>query len=302
MKERALLFGEAKSLAGVITEPAGSGHPARPGVLFLNAGVLPRIGPNRIHVRLARELAGRGFASMRFDFSGLGDSRPRTDARSFAEATVSETRQAMDVLAARTAARSFLLVGICSGADNALRAAGHDARVAGAALVEPYSVPARGYLLYSYRRKLVSPRSWWRLLRGKSELLGGARPEEVSVSEGAPSTPSPSPSMPMSMPMAAAGEPLVPSGRELVAQVRGLLARGASLCFVYSAESPAYFNYLSLLRRELRRPLADGRVRLKVIRETDHVFTPLRAQRALTDAVTEWAESAAAAGSGRAGA
>ena len=274
MRERALLFGERKSLVGVVTEPTAPAPPDRPAVLFLNAGVLHRVGPNRIHVRLARELARHGFVSLRFDFSGLGDSRPRADSTPFAQAAVAETRQGMDVLAASHGARTFLLVGMCSGADNALRAAGHDPRVAGAVLIEPYSVPAAGFLLYSYRKKVLNPLSWWRLLRGRSEVLGTLKDQ-----------PSPTPAAPV----ATREDSLVPSREELVRQVRGVLARGGELCFVYCAGSPAYFNYLSILRREVRGALREGRTRLHVLKRTDHVFTPLAVQEALTAAVREWA-------------
>lgn len=277
MRERALLFGEQKSLVGVITDPPEPPSPERPAVVFLNAGILHRVGPNRIHVRLARDLAREGFASLRFDYSGLGDSRPRADPTPFAEATVIETTQGMDVLASTRGTRSFLLVGICSGADSALRAAGRDARVVGAALIEPYSVPAPGFLLYSYRRKLLNPVSWWRLLRGRSEVLAmlKERPMQPPGEEAAVTS----------------ADSIVPSRAELVRQVRGLIQRGVNLCFVYSSGSPAYFNYLSLLRRELRRPVATGQARLRVLTRTDHVFTPMVAQERLVTSVREWAKA-----------
>lgn len=285
MKERALLFGERKSLVGVITEPATPSPPERPAILFLNAGVVHRVGPNRLHVRLARELARHGFLSMRFDFSGLGDSRPRADPTPFAQAAVAETRQGMDVLASSRGAHSFLLVGICSGADNALRAAGHDDRVAGAVLIEPYTIPAPGFLLYQYRRKILDPRSWWRLLRGRSEVLGTLRERRA---EGAAPATTPAPAVPAREP---ALDSIVPSREEFVRQVRTLVDRGAGLCFVYSSESPAYFNYLSLLRRELGPARAAGRVRLRVLKRTDHTFTPLAVQEDLMKTVCDWALS-----------
>ena len=283
MKERALLFGERKSLVGVITEPATPPPPERPAVLFLNAGVVHRVGPNRIHVRLARELARHGLLSMRFDFSGLGDSRPRADPTPFAQAAVAETRQAMDVLASTRGARSFVLVGICSGADNALRAAGHDGRVAGAVLIEPYTIPAPAFVLYQYRRKILDPRSWWRLLRGRSEVLGTMR--ERRAEEAAPRA--------AQAPVAPVREPaldsIVPSAEEFVRQVHALVERGTGLCLIYSSESPAYFNYLSLLRRKLRPARAAGRVRLRVLKRTDHTFTPLDVQEELMRTVRDWA-------------
>ncbi len=294
MRERALLFGEAKSLAAVITEPAGGPDPRRPAIVFLDAGILHHVGPNRVHVRLARELARDGFVSVRFDFSGIGDSRSRADALPFAESAVAEARQAMDVLAARGAA-SFLLFGICSGADTAIRAALEDGRVAGAALVEPYLVEGPGYTLYAYRRKILNPLSWWRLLRGRSEILetlaarrragnaGGAEPA-ARPGEGRP-------------PLEAAADevPLIlPSRGEAARQVRALVEKKVNLCFVYAQEGPAYHNWLVLLRREARPAVRQGRARLLVLAHTDHVFTPLAAQDRLVAAVRGWANDVAA--------
>jgi hypothetical protein len=251
------------------------------------------VGPNRVHVRLARELAQDGFVSMRFDFSGLGDSRPRRDAAPFAESAVAEARQSMDVLAARGAG-SFLLFGICSGADAALRVALQDARVAGAALVEPYLVEGPGYTLYAYRRKILNPLSWWRLLSGRSELFEtlAARCQARSGAASGPATPGAAARAPVEAP--ADEIPLIlPSRREVARQVRALVEKGVDLCFVYAREGPAYHNWLVLLRREVRPALARGRARVLAIPRTDHVFTPREAQDRLVAAVRSWASAVA---------
>jgi len=291
VRERTLLFGPAKSLAGVVTEPASPPDPSRPAVVFLDAGVLHHVGPNRVHVRLARELAEDGIASLRFDFSGLGDSPRREDAVPFAESVVAETSQAMDVLAAR-GARSFLLFGICSGADTALRVALRDDRVAGAALVEPYLVEGPGYLLYAYRRKLLNPLSWWRLLRGRSELWAALSSRREERSEPPPG-PAPAEAPAELFPPEEAVPLILPSRGELVRQVRALVAKGLDLCFVYAREGPAYHNWLVLLRREVRPAIAAGRARVEAIPRTDHVFTPRAAQDRLVAAVRGWARDVA---------
>jgi len=283
VRERAMLFGDAKSLVGVVTDPEGdaTSHPA---VLFLNAGVLHRVGPNRVHVRLARTLAQAGLLSLRFDQSGLGDSRPRRSRTYYVRAMVDETRQAMDVLASTRGVTSFVLAGICSGADNALRATVEDERVCGAILIEPYTVPSRGFAMYSYRGKLLRPRSWWRLLRGRSELLSSVRPPPPPAATPPVRPPAEAESPPVE---ASAIESVLPSRGELVASARRLVDRGTRLCFVYAATSPAYFNYRMLLRRTLGRARR-GQVRVEVLHRTDHVFTPLDVQQRLIGVVRDW--------------
>jgi pimeloyl-ACP methyl ester carboxylesterase len=253
--------------------------------VILNAGVLHRVGPNRINVRLARELAGAGFASLRFDFSGLGDSRPRQDARPYTEIVVEEVGQAMSALGSLRGTQSFLLLGMCSGADNAVRVAARDVRVKGAVLVEAYSVPVPGYVLYAYRRKLLSPASWKRLLRGRSEIGSGLL---ARLRRSRPVSAESAPAEPLLEPFPADVE-LVPPRDAFVAEVRGLLQRDVRLCFVYSLESPAYFTYLTALRPKLKPFLRSGQARLFTFGRTDHVFSPRSVQDEVVAAVRGWA-------------
>src|SRR5436190_8757987 len=98
MRERAVRLGK-NAMVGVLTEPDPQVRSAdAPAVVLLNAGLLHRVGACRLHVRVARALAPAGFTSLRFDFSGMGDSEPRRDGLSFEEAAVREVQEAMDYL------------------------------------------------------------------------------------------------------------------------------------------------------------------------------------------------------------
>jgi hypothetical protein len=295
VKERALLFGEDKSLVGVVSGGEGVSAPASTGVVLLNAGILHRVGPNRLHVRLARRLAASGMPAMRFDFSGLGDSRPYRSALPFAQRVLDDVRHAMDALAAQRGCARFLLVGICSGADAALRAAVRDERVAGTALIEPYTVKRPGFTLFAYRRKLLSPRAWGRLLVGRSELWSAVR--EARTAPPAAADPPPSPATPSELPADPAPvDQLLPGPDELRVQLRALVSRPTSVCLVYSEMSPAYFNYRTLLAREMKPALRSGQARLEVLRNTDHVFTPVAVQDRLIELLTAWARDVGARG------
>ena len=136
MNESALLLGSDASLAAVVTDPEpGAGAPQAPAVLWLSAGFLHRVGPNRLYVTMARRLAALGFTSVRFDFSGIGDSPPRRDHLPFDEGAVRDTREVIDWLAEHRGIDRVVLAGVCSGASVALWTASCDARVVGVALV-----------------------------------------------------------------------------------------------------------------------------------------------------------------------
>src|SRR5262249_17455448 len=120
---------------GLLTEPSGA--IAAPTVIVLNAGLIHRVGPRRLHVKLARRLAAQGFPVFRIDLSGIGDSESRRDALSAVGGVREDVREAMDVLAHGGRARESLLLGIGSGAKISYQVALKDARVAGGPLVAP---------------------------------------------------------------------------------------------------------------------------------------------------------------------
>jgi pimeloyl-ACP methyl ester carboxylesterase len=146
MNEQAVTFGEADKLVGVLTEANAGAQ--RPHVLILNSGVVHHVGPGRIGVEIARHLAAAGFPSLRFDFSGIGDSAPRVPSLDPIACGIADARDAMDYLGAAHGARRFILLGLCSGARHAHYIATADERVVGAVLLDGYAFStARSHLI-----------------------------------------------------------------------------------------------------------------------------------------------------------
>ena len=180
--EKVVVFGQPATLIGILTLPGDRhGKTALPAVIVLNAGILHRVGPNRIHVKLARRLAARGYPVLRFDFSGIGDSAARTDSLSPVSRAFGETREAMDAVRSRVAIDRFILFGICSGADIAFYTAARDERIAGAFMVNGsflQSEDLRAVMPHIrtntasryYGRRLLSPKRWIRVITGKSDM------------------------------------------------------------------------------------------------------------------------------------
>ena len=142
MRDEVFDVGNDRELVSILTRPDG-GAGDRPAVIFLNAGVLHRVGPHRLHVTLARRLAARGLPALRIDLGGVGDSPPRGDAISFQDSAVADTRAAMTALTAATGAARFILAGLCAGADNSVATALVDPRVAGVVLLDPPTYASR---------------------------------------------------------------------------------------------------------------------------------------------------------------
>src|SRR5262249_13402051 len=140
-------------LVGILSHPPGGTSTARsnttspaapePAFVILSSGVLHRVGPHRLHVHLARRIAATGRASLRLDVGGVGDSIASSDAPTFRESAVADTRAVMTGLTSAVGARRFVLFGVCSGADNSIATALADERVAGIVLVDPPTYPTR---------------------------------------------------------------------------------------------------------------------------------------------------------------
>jgi pimeloyl-ACP methyl ester carboxylesterase len=274
--ESALLFGEDKSLVAVLTDPEPGVEGRGLGAIILNAGVLHRVGPNRVHVQIARLLAKSGLTALRFDFSGIGDSRQATGNEPFAQRAVREASQAMDVLGKVRGVREFVVIGICAGADAGLEVCSRDPRVVGAILIDGYNQPSLRMILHFYRSSLVNPRSWFRFLAGRSlttlSLVRSLITKPVSA-----------------QPAAANLESLLPSRAEFVAQIRSLADKGTELLLVYTKSTPAYYNYRRLLRRRMNSWPSKGRITVEHLAHSDHVFTLASNRAKLIGIVTGWA-------------
>ena len=131
MHETTLAFGPDHGLIGTLTLPAAHlDAPAAPcGMVLFNAGVVHRVGPHRINVKLARELARHGIPTIRFDLHGMGDSPGADGQLNYQQQVVHDLQAAMDTLQAAARVPHFTLLGFCSGALPSYWAAQQDARV-----------------------------------------------------------------------------------------------------------------------------------------------------------------------------
>lgn len=272
VRERVELLGDERNLVAIVSEP-----PLRqpvPRILFLNAGVLHRVGPHRLHVRLARRLAAMGHVVARMDLSGIGDSRALPGRMTFRESSVADIRTALDTLAAGEPGAKFFLFGICSGADNALAAAEADARIAGLILVDPPAYASGQARLRHLAGKAKGKGNAWslpaRAMRSALRRVGiGGR----------------------ASPGHAAGQAPV-GGREMPpidsygAQLETLVARGVRILAIYSGALGQRYNHEGQLFEWF--PGLRGKIDCAYFPEANHTFTELSSQESLETLVLRW--------------
>jgi alpha-beta hydrolase superfamily lysophospholipase len=123
--EHPVRFGPDGILFGIVSEPP-RGEQRRRGVVLLNNGADYHIGGSRMYVPLARHWARSGYAVLRMDLAGLGDSgvRPGGPVNAvYPPAAIEDVRAAVDFMREQYAARELTIGGLCSGAYHALGAA-----------------------------------------------------------------------------------------------------------------------------------------------------------------------------------
>lgn len=145
--------------------------------MVLVGGPSYRVGSHRMFVKIARELAERGYPVMRFDFAGMGDSSGEFPGF---ERLDDDVRAAVDELGARCPdVRHYVLLGLCDGATAAAYYAHTDPRISGLVLLNPWvHTPSGGgktYLWHYYPRRLLQWDFWRKLLRGKVAVRASAQ-------------------------------------------------------------------------------------------------------------------------------
>lgn len=254
-----VLLGERKSLFGVQTlvDTVAAGF----GIIILNAGLLHSVGPFRLHVELAKIAAQAGIPSIRIDQSGKGESRSRSTS-SRLEALFydyEDTFAALEMMGVK----DIILVGLCSGADDALQIADRYDTVAGIVLLDGYAHrtarSAPRDLLHRMRRSLI---------RGVKSLAGRDHHEDaVEIDLRAWS-----------------------SDSEMTALMCRLLDSGRRILAIFTA-GQGYYNRAGQLAHDLAASRELGNLHEIYFKEADHTYSRVEHRQALLEEIRVWLES-----------
>ncbi len=165
-------FGIRQNLNGILAEPRGGRHADKPAIVILNSGVVHRIGHHRMYVTMARMLAAAGYPVLRFDFSGIGDSASRSDSLEPDAAAMADMASALDWLSETRGIKNAVLLGLCSGADSALKYGHTDDRIVALVLLDPTLPPTWKFYLRYLSQRATNMRSWQTFLGGRGRIWG----------------------------------------------------------------------------------------------------------------------------------
>ncbi len=270
--EAPLSFGDGGRLFGILTRPETRAS-EKPAIVLLPAGTVHRIGPHRLYVTLARRWARLGFAVLRMDLSGIGDSLAAAGATEnlcYPDSAMADARAAMSALERAGVARRFILAGLCSGGDLTFQTALHDARVVGALIMNPRTFCVNDLALVETEQRARDHLAMLRTQRPLRQLL---RRETLGA--------------------------LVTNVRRLVrarstrmiddvpARLRELADRGVDTFLVKSDHDPGVEFVDRHFQRQMRALDGLPRFRRADFAGTDHTFTSLFAQELLTAALCD---------------
>ena len=275
MREATYRLGAHGHLAATLTQPseaARAAAPQAPGCLLMSAGVVHRVGPHRVNVKLARALARVGIPSVRVDLAAVGDSRPAPTDAPYDHQALVDLRAALDLLQHETGVTRALSAGICSGAVYSLRCARADERVAGVLMIDGYTYPTqrtrrRRYLL---RMSHLTPGVIRRSIASRRNRLEDHASHEDDVD---------------------AYGLVEPPAEEFARQLSMLLARGVSIFQLFTGSLLQRYNYDGQFDEVFAGWPDLAAVRTDYRPDLDHTMTSLFAQRELTGLLLEFAAS-----------
>ena len=283
VRERVVRFGARNSLAGILST-SREARPGLPFVVIVNAGIIHRVGPNRLYVDVARAVAALGYPVLRFDLAGLGDSDVMSSEASLLESAMLDVKAAFDYLTSAHNATTFLAFGLCSGANYAALAAFNEPRVIGVLLIDPTVARTRWSMMVHIGRRLRNLSTLRSLLTLRHPVFQrrGGRTRSVAVARAAEGQ---------------SGQRAEPALERLSPDdsrrsLEQLVERAVHLMFVFTGGVNHVYNYRNQLYDLLPGFDFHGLLRLEYMPDTDHTVSDGRGRRQLLESIRAWLTNA----------
>lgn len=270
MIQRPLILGDKRQLFGFLTSPQTCS--TEYGVLILNAGLLHHIGPFGLHVDLANKFATIGIPTIRLDQSGKGES-PKRHGFSRSDSIIADYDDAHEALQ-QLGAKKIVLLGLCSGADDATLIASQRSSVGALVLLDGYARRNFRYYINYYKPRIWSFRRWRRFAKKllqqvsppfNDDLLSDTIPITISLREW-------------------------PEDAEMIERYRNLLANGTRILSIFTA-GQNYYNYANQLAEIISAP--EGRKNLEEVylAHADHTYSTCSNRKRLVEYVSNWLQN-----------
>ena len=249
----------------VVAHKLTSGNTKNTAVIVLNSGFLHNIGPYRLYVDMANVLSLGGHTVIRLDQSGKGESPVRHDISGM-EAKLLDYDEIFEHLKIDHGVSNCILVGLCSGADDALEIADARDTVSGLVLLDGFSPVTKWYYASHYFTRLRYLRSW---------LLWKKRQRDKRSNNAAGSVSS----VAMSLRR-------WESEKDVKSMYESVLKRGVKTLAVFTGSVGDYYNHRGQLSRGLNAPTDN--LAETYFRDAAHIYSLPEHRRLLVEEVDSW--------------
>ena len=167
----------------------------------------------------------------------------------------------------------FVLIGLCSGADEAHSVAVLDSRVSGVIFLDAYGYGTLGFYVRHYGPRLFKLTPWKTFLKRKYSYVLSKAHKGVYKSQTEE----------------AIYERQFPPKKEIMADLIKLVERRVNLLYIYTGSlRETYYNYRGQFKDMFRAVDFKGKVQLEYFDEADHIYTSLSARGKLIRTVCDW--------------
>ncbi len=271
--DKAFVFGEKQNLIGILTEPDGEQQSKDcPLILILNSGLVHRPGPLRMNKEFSLFLAEQGFASFRFDLSGIGDSEKKaSNSQSFKDRNMSDVGEAIEFIKEKVSPSKIIVMGLCTGADLAHRAAVVYDGIAGTILLDGYGYPTKNFYIKRYLPILTSPKRLFNIIGRIFSRIMSAGKSTSSSESGAD-----------------AYYWELPDKQDYITDMEMLHKKGNKHLYVYTSGVREYYNYKQQFADTFGEYSFCADVEVDYFAYADHIYVLLEQRKQLFNSIVDW--------------
>lgn len=252
---------------------SSNASPDQPTAVLLNAGLLHKAGSFRMNVEIARALVDRDVNTFRFDLSRIGDSQSSNHIGDYQASVIQDIKCAFDELSRITPAQKFVVIGLCTGADNAHRIAVTDPRVCGAVFIDGYAYPTFKFRIKRLLNVVGSPPRLLKILRERLPFYSQPTSGVTSNTEQAQF------------------EWTLPEKQQVESEFSALVRREVKMLFIFTGAARGHYNY----QRQMLDSFSDldfgDCLSVRIHALADHSFCLTGDRKALITDLVNWFSS-----------
>lgn len=269
MIEKIIQFGPEKCMLGIQSIPNNESYKDKPAILVLNSGLVHRVGPFGLGVKIARTLCDNGYLVIRFDLPGIGDSVQYDTNSEYEKRIISDVGSAIEIIKNKHNINKFISIGLCTGAMNSHVVTANDDRIVASILMDAYSYPTLNYFKIRYKKKLVKIFNPVFIVEKIRNVLTKKPHKNEDELEGVDYF-------------------RFPKKSSIRMDLENILSKNKKMLFIYTGGMEYICNYEEQLKDSFKTLDFNDGIDVKYFNKMDHTFILKRDREYLVDMFVKW--------------